>query len=43
MRDSNDAYDEHGDGEEGDEDLLTDNSIYCVIEGRLNLNRTPRY
>lgn len=29
--------------EEDEEDMLSDKSIYCVLEGRINLNRTPRY
>lgn len=35
--------DDDNDDEEEDEDMLTDKSIYCVVEGRINLNRTPRY
>jgi centrosomal protein CEP76 len=31
------------DDEDEDEDMLQDKSIYCVVEGRINLNKTPRY
>ena len=31
------------DGVENEDDMLQDKSIYCVVEGRINLNKTPRY